>query len=453
MDAKEVAKVYNKVLQNREYMNGLFNESHDENEVLRTLSGALEFIVASRKFAPNEYLENRYMVLRRLYDLGLNNDEIDENIFSNPILCHAFNGDNYEKVLKFGLGNYKILDKKYLKKIDKVESVFTDLDSFYQFQLNKRNEFFAGFPGFAEMEFVAKNSPERLFLGIFNQKIAQSEPIIIGETKKGYYTRVIDHKIDALKDCLDKDKIKNIAHDIVNKFCSKRPILALFDAFSKNGEYNLTTLDFIRSKSISLKDYIFHQRERIVNPIESFSRFSCSKNLTALDDIALYDSIVPSNALGFVEMPDSYEIKQYLAFIRGCEWGDQIDFHSGEKVYIDDFIRKKEIEKSENEGNLISMKHYKNKTNVDIFEIFKNKKLVESEMENYQKRSRLKINIIDSCKQGLNPFQKEGYVVERVTLSERLSTRVGFLNNDKQVLKQRSEKIKSNVIKENEMNL
>lgn len=453
MDAKEVAKVYNEVLQNRKYMNGLLNESYDENEVLRTLSGALEFIVASRKFAPDEYLKNPYMVLRCLYNLGLNNDKIEENIFSNPILCHAFNGDNYEKVLRYGLGDYRILDKKFLSMMDEIESAFEKLDTYYHSQLNQRNEFFAGFPGFAELEFVAKNSPERLFLGIFNQKIAQSEPIIIGETKKGYYTRVIDHKIDALKDCLDKDKIKNIAHDIVNKFCSKRPILALFDAFSKNGEYNLTTLDFIRSKCISLKDYIFRQRERIVNPVESFSRFPCSKNLTDLDDIALYDSIVPSNALGFVEMPDSYEIKQYLAFIRGCEWGDQIDFHSGEKVYIDDFIRKKEIEKSENEGNLISMKHYKNKTNVDIFEIFKNKKLVESEMENYQKRSRLKINIIDSCKQGLNPFQKEGYVVERVTLSERLSTRVGFLNNDKQVLKQRSEKIKSNVIKENEMNL
>ncbi len=453
MDSKEVASAYNKVLQNRGYMNGLYNQSCDQNDVLRTLSGVLECLVASRKFTPNEYLKNPYMVLRYLYFCGLNNDKIEENIFSNPILCHAFNGDNYEKVLQYGLGDYRVLDKKYLRMMDEIESAFESLDTYYHFQLNKRNEFFAGFPGFAEMEFVTKNSPERHFLGIFNQKIAQSEPIIMGETKKGYYTRVIDHKIDALENCLDKDRLKCIGHKIVNKFCSKRPILALFDAVSKDGEYNLITRDCMKCKDMPIKEYIFLQSDRILNPTEAFSRSTCGKNLTDLDDMGIYDSIVPGHALGLVEMPDSYEIKQYLAFIRGCEWGDLIDFHSGKRVYIDDFIRKREIDKSGQNDNLIPLKEYKQSTEIDILSFFENKKLVESEMENYQKRSRLKLKLIDSSKQGVNLLQKEENVVERVAFSKKLSTRVESCNKDEQVLKQRIEKIKSNVLKESEMSL
>ncbi len=390
MDARAVAKKYNEILATKKYMNKLYNESFSLDDSLSLLGCIMEAIISSNGEVPSHFVRTPYELTRFLYGLGLNNNDLKNNIMTNPILCHAFNGANLEKVVKYGLGSDKVIDEDIAKNINELESSFGTIKNYYHFQLNSRNEFYAGFPGFSEMEFATKYSPERLFLGILNQDKNQELPMILGETKKGYYTRVIDHKIDLLECRIDKDKLKWLGHNIVNKFCTKRPIIALFDTYSP--KYNLVVRDFMKNEDVPIEKFLKINLKfyALGNPVDAFSRYTCGKNIFDVDDMSICDNVIPPTSLGLIEVPDGYELRQYLAHVKGARWGDKIDFVSGKKI--------------DENGNLAFFSNENNKRYrdegkiIDVLDYFKKKRLVESEFERLSKKEKFKTNLRKTSK-------------------------------------------------------
>ncbi len=395
MNAKEVAKKYNEILADKEFMNSLYNESYSFDDSLCLLSGIMEAIIGANGYKYKKLIRTPFELSRYFYSLGLNNKQITENIMTNPILCHAFNGVNLKRVLKYGLGSEQIIDKNIAQKLNEVEQHFGSMHNYYHFQLNSRNEIYSGFPGFAEMEFATKYSPERLFLGILHQKENESLPMIMGESKKGYYTRVIDHKIDNMVVNADKDMLKTLAHEIVKKFCSKRPIIALFDAYSD--DYKLVVHDFMKCSDVPIEKYLKNNLRfyALSNPVDVFSRSSCGHNIFDVDDMAICDNIISSKSIGFVEVPDGYELKQYLAHVQGAKWGDRIDFTTGKRVN----------EKGTPIGDSSNCKAFRDEK-VDVVGYFKKSKLVESDFNRLIKKEELK-NKLTSEKNNNAKTEKE----------------------------------------------
>ncbi len=379
MNAKAVAKKYNEIMSDKSRMNKLYNESFTLDDCLQLLSNFMEAIIGSDGKVPSHFIRTPHELSRFFYGLELSDNDLQKNILSNPILCHAFNGVNLEKVIKYGLGSEKIIDEDIAKKMDTVEAHFGHLHNYYNYQLNSRNEIYVGFPGFSEMEFATKFSPERLFLGLLYQRDNECLPMIMGETKKGYYTRVLDNNIDKLECKADKDMLKSLGHEIVDKFCTKRPIIALFDTYSKN--YNLVARDFERCIDIPIEKYLKINLKffALGNPIDVFSRNKCGKNIFEVDDIAICDNIIPPTSLGLVEVPDGYELRQYLAYVKGAKMGDLVDFQSGKRV--------------EENGIINVLDNKKEKEFVDVLNYFKKAKLVESEFERLSKKEMVKTNL------------------------------------------------------------
>ena len=130
MNAKEVAKKYNEILADKEFMNSLYNESYSFDDSLCLLSGIMEAIIGANGYKYKKLIRTPFELSRYFYSLGLNNKQITENIMTNPILCHAFNGINLKRVLKYGLGSEQIIDKNIAQKLNEVEQHFGSMHNY-----------------------------------------------------------------------------------------------------------------------------------------------------------------------------------------------------------------------------------------------------------------------------------------------------------------------------------
>ena len=252
--ANRIAKGMHKFL-NSEHMQEVYKNSSTPDDVYKCLGNALSFLIATRESKINytpkaetlaESFENTKGELlfsgklddeqKQLYDKlsKINKNELSKNILDKGFVTHSFNGYNLESVLKSGLGGKSNFDDKIEKAFDLLEGALGK-SRFYSEQKNSSDEIYYTAPGAKTFNYACSFSPERLYLGILSQEKGEALPIVLGETKAEYMTRVLDSKLEKLG--LNDEQLislKNAGNFLVKSFCTNPPQVALIPINSKH---------------------------------------------------------------------------------------------------------------------------------------------------------------------------------------------------------------------------
>lgn len=345
MKAKSAAKALGKLIDDEKFMKKVYEQAHGNcNNVYHILGNALSFIILTNGQAKISE------PCRDLYEYALKNgvnlsdpkvqEQCKKNVFENPLMTHSFNGRNYKMAKKYGLGTEKSYDSKLSECLTDLEeklgkSIFLDK------QTNTTSELYFCSPGVKSFYYACMQSPERLYLGILNQDRDNALPVIVGEKKEEYMLRVVYDKINRLYKIDEQEILRKEAEYVVSSFCSKRPVISLFPAESKKYELNVAHATMMNgTQSVS---------ERIQNNVgDDFLRYFTEKSEEAetnnLGNLVSVDTAIPSSELGFVEVPDQFEMMQKFAELRGLKKGDKIDYFTGEK-----YVEKEDVAEEKHE--------------------------------------------------------------------------------------------------------
>ena len=279
-----------------------------------------------------------------------------ENIIDNGYITHSFNGNEKNFIEKYGfeyrdytynLGHlvnsgkisaedaYKIKRRENLMK--KMEEVTNTHNEYY----TRPYEVFFCMPGESTFEYAFKYSPEKIFNGPLKDI---DEPIIIGETKQNFMTRVLEKRISD----------KELSAEIAKEFCSKPSCIAMIkikELYNKSVYYASTL-----NEEISLKNELENEE---LNSIEDLlksgyaRRIHKSKHIfkgVRLLDMAVKKDSVSKDKISIVRIPDLFYLKQLYAKAQGVLEGEKIDYNTCERIQVEtDVENKKYIGNSWNE--------------------------------------------------------------------------------------------------------
>jgi len=254
-------------------------------------------------------------------------EKIFENILQKGYITHAFNGYNLEAVKKYGLGDPRVFDEK----LEEDLTFFCEKlgeSRFYDYQGNKRDEFYYSSPGKMSFHYACKYSPERLWEGPLGQPYDDTLPIIVGESRADYAIRVMNHKLEKL-DVSEEEKkhIAEVGMRVIDALCTKKPVIALIPLKSDN--YQLTA--YLSSTTYEYNDENPKIEDRMAWDGEGMlSRdpfyFFRSRNFADLVHVGR----IPPEELEFIEVEDAFVLKQMWTVVNyGLQVGDEIEPYSG----------------------------------------------------------------------------------------------------------------------------
>lgn len=341
LNTKKLVKTLNKVFADKKFIYDMVSNCENIDQMEYVMGKILAYLIETRDKKIYSYKDMQDILDKCEYECPepknkkkkeSNGDALVRNIIDEGFVTHSFNGFNLEKVKKNGLGSDKIYDNELSNELAKLEKDL-GVSDFLKEQTNESSEIYYTSPGANSIHYAMKQSPERLFQGPLHQD--NPLPIKVGETKKDYYMRVVASKINN-KECSPEEKqaIMKNAENVITKFCSKRPQIALIPIDSKN--YSLkANFAFDQEESVSLKDHLSQQANGNMESWATTRFFShClggsgDNNCTNLVSTGVK---IPASELGFVSVPDSFELLQIKAKQKGLKQGEKFDLISLEKV-------------------------------------------------------------------------------------------------------------------------
>ena len=377
MKAKDAAKSLKKLINDEKFMKKVYESANNNCDfVYHALGNALSFIILTNgKVKIDEPCLDLFQYIKK-YNININDpnvkDMCNKNVLENPLMTHSFNGGNLRNAKKYGLGVSKVYDKRLAEYLTELEenlgkSIFIDN------QANTSNELYFCSPGVKSFYYACAQSPERLYLGILKQDRNSALPIIVGEKKEDYMLRVVYDKINRLNSIEDQAKLRAEAKYVIKCFCSRRPVISLFSTISK--KYNLNVGHATSKKEIKP---VSEMIESNVGDgfLDYFSQNSNEAEDNNLGNLVSIGSAIPASELGFVEVPDQFEMMQRFAKIRGFKKGDKIDYFTGEKYEEKDLVE-------ENDNNI--EKENSTEENQDVVE----KNTTKEEQDVVEKRKKV----------------------------------------------------------------
>lgn len=381
----DIVNVLKRILSNETFISSIIQDMDKFvwEEIETKLGTVLSYYIATRDSCTSytyEEIESKYSEIK---PKRLNPDtQFYRNIIKEGVLTHSFNGYKKDRVMKYGL-NYmeNIKDEKTKMEIQEARSKLERLESMlgqsspYTNQVkigtktykHTSDEVFFTSPGTKTIEYTCKNSPERLYLGILKQNRGEAEPIVVGETKQTYMLRVLQSKIQRKypdKTSAEYIEALQLAREITEYYCSKRPAFALID-INQAKNIPISTIVYRADKLFTLGDWINLQ----INPPDTpngpgwsnidcvgdfFSKeFGTATEKNNLGDIATISRNIPNEAVkGIIDMPDEFEIKQMFARAKGIKDGDLIDYHTCE--YREKTLTLEDVFEEFRQNNLMS---------------------------------------------------------------------------------------------------
>ena len=334
-DAKKIAKAMQKVLDNKSIMAEVYSNSIVLDDVNRALGAILAYFISTRKkdlpidsktkkpiiFFNNEQLE-QYIYNKTKQNSKLI-DKIRHKTIENGFVTHSTNGCNLAEIKKHGLGTDERTDVEQEEKDFNILENALGKNEFLHLQPTTKSAFYYTFPGAKSFYYAAEQSPERLF----NGPLSNSRPIVMGETKAQHYEAVVNDKLKNLQ-ASNKQEVIDSSKRLIDKYCTKRPVIALIPINSKN--YSLTANHAVqREDSKKLIDFLKESNGEY-NPDRPLSAFTCETNEAEQNNLGNFVSVgssISPKEIAFINVPDKIEIIQQLAL---CRDGKQL----GEEIYV-----------------------------------------------------------------------------------------------------------------------
>lgn len=401
-NAKKIANKVNKLLSDSKFLNDLIS-SNDAISISYEISKIIEYYILTNDNECNYTYEEFHEVYNSEDTYNLFQEFDKEAYRKNMILANSSNGYSKKNILKNGFKNINF-DEKLKEELEYVENKLEK--SRYienQSKSNSQEDEYLYFttPGSLVVEYSMKLSPERLYLGIL--KGINQTPYILGEGKINYCKRIIERKVKETH-IENDEKINIYIEDILNKMCSKNPIINLFPEKTKNNQikaWGSSISDEYNPQDLS--EFIYDEFTEGYADFENGGSFGeNSANLVTTN------TNLRNKDIGIIDIPDWFECLEIKARSKGYKNGEMIDVNTFEKIERE-LSRNDEKQQEIIENNIQSLE-YLPKTDND----YNIKDSSNNEMFNTQKIGKVTINISTENKDKI-----ENVVVKKMKQKEQ----------------------------------
>lgn len=332
---KKLAKTLNQVFSDEKFLNNLAKSTTNVKQAQSFMGHVMTYYIATRDTTPHSYEDLKKLIYTEACRTPLNKQKnesdqeaLKRNIIDEGVVTHSFNGFLTQKVKKNGLGEPTNFDKNLDARLIKLEN---DLgkSAYLKTQTNDASEIYYTSPGTNSIHYAMQQSPERLFLGPLKQK--NPLPVIVGEKKEDYYTRVAIDKINKNYRIEEQQPIIDNAQKVINQLCSNKPQIALIPINMKNKSLNARNLPEDEPKP--LINYIKEQPYVDTDPMNFFAN-ECfgGSHPSNCSDLFSTGVKIPASEMEFINIPDSFDLSQIIAKQRGLKPGEKFDLKTLKKV-------------------------------------------------------------------------------------------------------------------------
>ena len=334
---KKLAKTLNKIFTDKAFMEDMSKNCRSVWQMQSDMGQILTYYISTRDTKTYSYEELCGLAHQNIEPKNIKRKEsvqeaLVRNIIDEGVVTHSFNGFHLARIKKNGLGSDKNYDSVLGAELAKLEKDLGTSEYVAQ-QTNGASEIYYTSPGANSIYYAMQQSPERLFHGPLNQG-KNPLPVLVGEKKEDYYLRVAIDKINRNYRLEEQQPIIDNARKVITKLCSQRPQIALIPITSKKYILN-ANLAVMHGETKTLREYLDYQAGGDMAWWATRTFFSdClggahSSNCSNLVSTGVK---VPASELGFVSVPDSFEMLQIMARQKGLQPGEKFDLYSLEKV-------------------------------------------------------------------------------------------------------------------------
>ncbi len=242
-----------------------------------------------------------------------------QNAFKYGFVTHSFNGAEFRNIQKYGIigkaprSNEQAPKNKVWQDVEFLEKTVQE-STYLENQLDDQytqDRFYFCVPSHYTFQYACTQSPERVFYGPLFLPINQKLSIILGETKQQYYKRISKKIIEDKKYSKEtKQKVEEAYDNIIQFYCTKRPMVALIDIVNPNYKLKFST------NSTNLYDYLKMNNTQLNN-------YFPNKHNLGIMDRASYHNISAEHTT-FITVPCDFEIATNMAICKGIQKGAHI---------------------------------------------------------------------------------------------------------------------------------
>ena len=319
-------------------------QQKDFNDTFQNLVQNENFILQLLEISANDidvfcamlgYIYTRFIVTREIRaDLQLEEllkdipyvENYKERVIENGVFTHSCNGSMIDAIKQNGLGSKQNKNEQLWAALEFLEQKLGTTGNYTKYQTNRVDEVYFSAPGATTFGYACHFAPERLFLGILEQTPENNIKVIMGETKKDYYRRVLYSKFDILED----ETKKNI-EIVLDGFFSKPNYVVSFPISSIINSPNIYFEKVDEEHRISLKEFI--DNNCAYQDYTNFFTTSVGSNSNPnnMDNFVMIDTVIPPEQLGIIAVPDYFDLIEYIAKNKNILPGEEFDYFTVEK--------------------------------------------------------------------------------------------------------------------------
>jgi len=278
---------------------------------------------------------------------GYDQSKFAENSVTKGFITHSCNGYFLDQIKEHGLGSNVARDDELGNEMDYLEQFFGGHAYAKDYARPDVPQFYATGPGAQSMYYAMQQSPERLFLGILRQEREDALPIIVGESRVDYAIRVIEKKLSVMNiEDVAGQQIMKTARSLFDKLLTQDPAI-LFVPISEveNGRVSMgggigigdyTGQGLSEEERINkyptVKKHIEYETRHSTNDIfqNDTGGFMNGGNSSNLDNMAIYNMVVPYEKMGVLRVKSAFDVQQELAVKQGLLNGDEMPYFASD---------------------------------------------------------------------------------------------------------------------------
>lgn len=310
---------FQNLINNHQFLMNLLSFSNDDiNVFINNIGKIFSYYIITND--TREIMSPEEIII--LYD-HINSKEFSSSasidyLVNNCIFTHSCSGEDLEQIKMNGLGAPIEYDKDVSAALLFLESRANMNNSYVSIQSGRNDEVYFTSPGAPTFNYAIDCSPERLFYGILHQNPENALPIVVGESKKEYYRRVLYSKFDTTD-----DKVLYCIEKVLDGFFSKENGIVCFPVKSilDHDIYRILIRD---SDRYHIKDSLSFIIDKCKDENGNFriQNFFCQekesdKNMNKLDNLIFINKVIPTELLSTITMPDRFDLLQMIAMKNG----------------------------------------------------------------------------------------------------------------------------------------
>lgn len=322
MILNQINNPINRIICNEKFILNVLKASHNDLDLFFYKLGMVyNYYFLSKDNNADYSIEE---IIERYDNLLTSGINLKEKVIDNGIFTHSCNGNMVEYIKKNGLGSSLNRNYELFTALNFLENKLGITGEYTKQQSGRLDEVYFTAPGATSFGYACNFAPERLFLGVLKQERDNSINITYGENKIDYYRKVIYSKFG---NNIDQEIKRNIEVVLNGYFKSSNCIIS-FPVSSIIESDNIYFETVSEKDHINLKEHI----ERYCNDGYNFftTNVGSNSNTNNMDNLIMINTVISPEQLGFLFVPDRYDLIQLIAKNKGLKLGEELDYFSFE---------------------------------------------------------------------------------------------------------------------------